>query len=249
MFFKAGQRYRAKNHDDVVERKKIYYIANRDVIAIKNGQYHQANRDSILLMMRQYYQRNKDSLNKKSRQYYVINRMAILEQKRIYNFENRVIINEKNKIYYHSNIEVCVERHRKYYKENKEVLREKNKQWRTNHPEEQRVNNQRRRARILKLPHTLTVVEWLWIKQQFDNKCCFCGKGGPMTHEHFVAATKDGEYTRDNIIPSCPSCNNSKYNHNPLIWYRRQSFYTKAREDKILKHLGYKDHKQQLRIF
>jgi hypothetical protein len=52
----------------------------------------------------------------------------------------------------------------------------------------------------------------------------------------------------DNIIPSCMKCNISKNNSDFFIWYPKQPSYSKSREKKILKYLGYKDKIQQLSL-
>lgn len=76
-----------------------------------------------------------------------------------------------------------------------------------------------RRSRVDNLKCTLTTEEWNQTLSDFDNRCAFCDKAGVALHqEHFIPLTKGGEYTKNNIIPSCKSCNSSKSNKQPLDW-------------------------------
>ena len=90
----------------------------------------------------------------------------------------------------------------------------------------------------------LTIEQWMKIKQDFNFKCAYCGEELLLTMEHFVALNKGGEYTKENIIPVCGSCNFSKCDREFEEWYHRQEFYSKKRESFIYKYLGYK-HNQQ----
>src|SRR5665648_822068 len=107
---------------------------------------------------------------------------------------------------------------------------------------------QRRRTRKLKLPATLTNEQWEIIKQKFGNKCAYCGKEKPLAQEHFLAISKGGEYTADNIIPACQSCNSSKGMRFFFDWYPKFAHYSKVREKTLLNYLGYKCGNQQLSL-
>lgn len=126
--------------------------------------------------------------------------------------------------------------------------RKQNRKWYINHPKYYSMSWQKRRARKLLLPDTLTLKQWKQVKECFNNKCAYCGTELPLTKEHFVPLNKGGEYTINNIIPVCLSCNSSKKDKDFFSWYPVQSFYSKTRERKILKYLGYKNNKQQLKI-
>jgi 5-methylcytosine-specific restriction endonuclease McrA len=86
--------------------------------------------------------------------------------------------------------------------------------------------------------------------ETFDNKCAYCGKEKPLAQDHFVPLSKGGEYTNNNIICSCKSCNSSKSDKDFFEWYPEQLFYSKEREAKILKYLNYdkKTQTQQLAL-
>ena len=107
---------------------------------------------------------------------------------------------------------------------------------------------QRREARKRSLECNLTAKQWLDIKLQFDNKCAYCGKELPLAQEHFLALSKSGEYTVNNIICACKTCNSSKSNKDFFTWYPKYKYYSKKRERFILKFLNYKDGIQQITL-
>ena len=108
------------------------------------------------------------------------------------------------------------------------------------------MRNQRRMALKRKLSSTLTLAQWENMKMHFNNKCAYCGKELPLAQEHFLALTKGGEYTVNNIIPSCKTCNSSKCNKDFFTWYPKYKYFSKKREKIILKFLNYKNEIQQL---
>ena len=123
------------------------------------------------------------------------------------------------------------------------------KKYRNNHHEYFLMSSQKYRSKKLLLPNTLTLKQWKQVKEYFENRCAYCGKKLPLAQEHFIALSKKGEYTINNIIPSCRVCNSSKIDKDFFEWYPKQKFYSKERERKILKYLGYKNNKiQQLKI-
>jgi len=136
----------------------------------------------------------------------------------------------------------------------KECQREKENKWIDKNLERHRaravIKSQRRRNLKRKLPSTFTQEQWNECKEYFDQKCAYCGKELPLFQDHFMPLSKGGEYTHNNIIPACDSCNSRKFNHDPFTWYPKQDFYSKQRGQKILKYLGYnKFSQQQLTLF
>jgi len=165
---------------------------------------------------------------------------------KVYHEENRESFSRYSKIYRIENRDTILPKMRAWTQENKEVLAVKKKVYRLSHPEETRIRGHNYRARKRKLPHTLTVGQWNDIKLHFNNQCAYCGKGGPLQQDHFLAVNKGGEYAAINIIPACPFCNNSKNDKLFSEWYPKYKDYSKKRETKILNYLGYKNGIQQL---
>ena len=119
----------------------------------------------------------------------------------------------------------------KHAKENKirnALYRQKNK-------EEIHTKHMQREASKLLLPNSFTTKQWNGVKKHFNNECAYCGKTLPLQQEHFLALSKGGEYTTNNIVCACSRCNSSKNNRDFFTWYPKQKYYSKGREIKILK--------------
>lgn len=157
------------------------------------------------------------------------------ECKKQYYEDNKEILTEKKKQYRQEHLEQS----KQYCRENKETLAEYLKQYQKEHLEEYRVRNQRRNARKRLLPSSLTIQQWEEIKEHFNNECAYCGKELPLAQEHVIPLSKGGEYTHNNIICACGSCNSSKGAKLLNDWYPQHEYYSNKRENKILKYLGY----------
>lgn len=108
--------------------------------------------------------------------------------------------------------------------ENKrQYSRDQMRQWRIENPEEEakrvRISGMRRDHRKRQLPATLTVAEWESALEYFECSCAYCGKPSDNLHqEHFMPLAKGGGYTKDNIVPACSECNQSKSDIMPRDW-------------------------------
>lgn len=83
---------------------------------------------------------------------------------------------------------------------------------------------QKRRAKKMGLPHSLTSKQWNNILVLFEYKCAYCDKdiSQEQKHrEHFIPLRLNGPLTAGNIIPSCAECNKSKAGKHPLDWMVR----------------------------
>lgn len=230
--------HRNKNRKDGFEEickscKKEYYQENKEHIIKNTRKYREENKEHYQQNRKKYNQENKDKIAKQIKEYYEENREWFLEYRKQYYVENKEYILEQVKLYRVDN----KERYKKYYQQ----------------------ASQRRRAVKMKLPNTLTIEEWNNIKLYFNNSCSYCGMtekehfkeyGEQLHQEHFVPLSRGGEYTHNNIIPSCRMCNASKSNKSFFEWYPKQKFYNNKKEEKILTFLNYEDNKtQQLSIF
>jgi len=168
--------------------------------------------------------------------------------KKIYREANKEVIAEHSKVYREVNKESIAEYDKIYRKANKESRADQYNLWRQANPEKYCILIQRYRARKRALPSTLTIEQWESTKLYFSNSCAYCGKERPLAQEHFLALSKGGEYTHNNIIPSCQSCNSSKNVKNFFEWYPNHKHYSKKREKSILTYLGYNNNVQQLSI-
>ena len=170
------------------------------------------------------------------------------ELHRVWQKENADKARKYSKKYREENTYKEIERQKKYREENTENIRVRQKRWQEGNLEKMKEHNQKRRARKKELPATLTVEQWQEILEVFSHKCCYCGKKKKLQQEHFIPLSRGGEYTHNNIIPACGSCNSSKRDKDFFEWYPNQDYFSKKREAAILKYLGYYDDVQQLAI-
>jgi len=132
-------------------------------------------------------------------------------------------------------------RRRQYIKNRDRITSERRKKYKTD--EDYRIkdiiNSQNRRVHKKNTSSTLTISQWQVITEYFKNKCAYCGQVKPLEQEHFIPLSKKGEYTHNNIIAACKSCNCSKRDKDFFEWYPKQKFYSPKREKAILNFLGY----------
>ena len=113
-----------------------------------------------------------------------------------------------------------------YYQLHQEHYIEKAKKWRENNPEHKREylktergkatvqrSHYKRKANEGNAINTLTADEWLDILKKYDYKCAYCGKDLSnllAQRDHIIPVSKGGGNTKENIVPSCRSCNSKK---------------------------------------
>ncbi len=102
---------------------------------------------------------------------------------------------------------------------------------------------QKRRAKKKKLRNDLTQEEWQETLKFFDNSCVYCGiseeehikQFGHVLHQdHVIPLSKDGEYTKNNIIPACRSCNYSKCDSSLMEFYNQKEDFSSDKLNNIL---------------
>ncbi|HEY5576216.1 MAG TPA: HNH endonuclease [Clostridiaceae bacterium] len=213
-------------------------------------QWYEANRESVNERMKLWREENKEHVAEYNKQYgtkwYEENKERSASQQKQYREANKEHKSERMKLWRQENKEKLSEYMNQYYEQNKIKLRELGKQYQKNNPEIYRKIRQTRRARKNQLFASLTIEQWEKIKIHFNNKCAYCGKEHPLEQEHFIPLSKHGEYTHNNIIPACRSCNSSKGVKDFKEWYPKHRYYNKKREKFILEFLNIQDDKQQL---
>ena len=121
-------------------------------------------------------------------------------------------IREYNKKYREKNCEKVKE----YRKNNREKQNECNRKYYKT--EKGKAANQRnhttRRIKMKEIINTLTAKEWEDILEKYNYRCFYCGvefncENSP-TRDHVIPISKDGNNTKDNIVPACQSCNSRK---------------------------------------
>lgn len=219
------------------EYRKEYRKENRNAMNLQTKEWIDNNKEHVIETRKLYYKKNKGK-NKENRKIYA----------KQYHIDNREHENKRTKNWALNNKERYKEISMLYKESHKEYIRIQNRQYTKEHAEQNCINVQKRRARKLLLPCTLTPSQWETIKLSFNNKCAYCGKEKFLEKEHFIALTNLGEFTINNVIPACRYCNASKRNDDFFEWYPKFKFYNKTRERKILTYLNYKNKVQQLKI-
>lgn len=94
---------------------------------------------------------------------------------------------------------------------------------------------QRRRARLLQVQmENYTPTQILARFAEFENKCVYCGCEEKLSIDHFIPISKKGADCLFNIVPACIKCNSSKYNKHPESWFKKQSFYSIEKWQRLL---------------
>lgn len=145
-----------------------------------------------------------------------------------------------NKNYRLSNLKEINEKDKKRYYENKDMILKRQKKYRRS--ESGRVvaivKQQRRRARMKMVNSDFTKKDWQNALTYFEDSCAYCGTQESLEQEHFIALSKGGGYTKDNILPCCRTCNASKNDKCFFEWYPQSEFYSKQRRGKVLGFLN-----------
>lgn len=83
--------------------------------------------------------------------------------------------------------------------------------WKKNNLEKCTGYVQKYKAKKRNLPATLTQEEWEVIKAKHFYRCHYCGQKKELIREHVIPVSKEGGYTKENIVPACKGCNSSKH--------------------------------------
>lgn len=205
---------------------------------LKCKKYRQNNQDKILVY-RESIKEHKKELDKA---YYKANKEKITEYKKEYRKKNIKKLQKKSKRYYEKNKEKIMAKNRIYEAKNIEKVRKWKKNWRDNNPEKIAVIVERRRADKFNTENSLTPEQWKQCLEFFNYKDAYTGL--PMetiSQDHVIPLSKNGAYTRENIIPCELSVNCSKQDSDMEEWFRKQSYFSEERLNKIYKWIDLKD--------
>jgi len=191
---------------------------------------------------------NPEGTAERHRKYNRANKEKIADAGKKYRNQRPEKGKERARLYNIAHPERRAEHDRKSREKSVERRRVTYKIWRLENKDKCNIRTQRRTARKKELPSTFTAEQWIQVKRYFNDKCAYCGKELPLEQEHFVALSKGGEYSEDNIIPACRTCNCGKSDKEFFKWYPKQTFHSEDRAKHILDYLGYHDTNQQLSI-
>lgn len=149
-----------------------------------------------------YKAKNKEKIAEAKKEYCKNNKDKVKSWNTKYRQSNKLKLNIKARIYYKS-----------------ERGREINN-----------INWHRKIARKMRLDVSFSIEDWKICKAYFNNSCAYCGdEASKLQYEHFIPLSKEGGFTKENILPSCQRCNLSKKNNDFYEWYPKQKFYSVER--------------------
>lgn len=243
----SGFRKDCKDCRNQVRKKQR--IEKGHKIRAKEKERYYRNHEANIEYKRNYYRKNTEYCRKRERGYYQNNTEREAKRKKKFYEENRELVLGRCKKYRDNNKEKVLQRGKDYYHRNKDKVLKRTKEYRKENPDLYKVIQQRRKARLARVENTFTKQEWKKAQEHFNYKCAYCGKSCDLSQDHFIPVSKGGEYTINNIIPACLSCNSHKHNADFFDWYPDFKHYSSKREKTILGYLGYgKDKTQQLSI-
>ena len=163
--------------------------------------------------------KNKEDLIANKKRYYLNNKKRILIYGKKRYQENRTIFALKAKENYWKNPELHREYSQRYRQEHPEHLPEYQKIYRKT--ENGKIIRERadikRRTGIKNNNNTLTSKEWLDILEAHNYRCAYCDIEFEVenmpTKDHVIPLSKGGHNTKENVVPSCRSCNSKKHNN------------------------------------
>lgn len=230
----ASKKYQAENREEWLIKKRTRYIENAESNRIKAVEEYQANKEKYIEKARKYREANPDKVKESHKKYTESHKEEVTRRKKIYNTNNRDKNSASKKLW------------NEIHKEENKITR---KEWESKNKDKVSLYKRLREAKQKQLPATLTVEQWQSVKDHFGNKCAYCGRKSFLTKDHFRPLSLGGEYTINNIIPACTSCNSSKSDRPFETWFVKYKYYSKQREQEILKFLNYdKNNNQQLSL-
>lgn len=196
--------------------------------------------------LKQYRQNNKDQIKKNAKDNALHNKEKLKQYQKQWRAAHQEYIKAYRKYHYAKHKNKILTYSKQWREANKDELAQRKHEYYKKHKKEARIRNHRYEAKRRDLPATLSKEQWDYAVEVFDHRCAYCGAKGKLVQEHFVPVKRGGEYTHNNIIPSCVRCNSSKSDSIFSEWYQKQSFYSKRKEQKILSFLGYDGPVQQM---
>lgn len=192
-----------------------------------------------------YRDTHKKELSEYFKIHYIENREDKLEYQIGYYTEHSEKVKNNSREWYKNNKEKALKRGKKYTNDN--IINSRQYKSKYKKTDNGKLNNnifsQKRRSRKKNLINDLTKHQWLDTLMFFNYQCVYCGlkeeehknKYNQVLHqEHLIPISKDGKYTKNNIIPSCMPCNSSKGDKDFLEWYVNSIVYDKEKEQKII---------------
>jgi 5-methylcytosine-specific restriction endonuclease McrA len=102
---------------------------------------------------------------------------------------------------------------------NADKKREINRSWNKRHNKQVRMMEKSRYYKEKNAPgNGIIKNEWDQLKEEYFNRCVYCGKVKKLELDHIIPISKGGAHEIINAVPACRTCNSRK-NNNPLILF------------------------------
>ena len=170
------------------------------------------DRESFRIYQEKWEKKNKKYRKEYHRKWYIRNKKRLNKQAIIWAKENP----ERTKEIYKKWRDKNSEYFQRWYVKNIDTVKKQHKEY--SKTEEGKASNQRRhikrRAKEREIINTLTSQEWLDILKDYDYKCAYCGiefdENTLPEKDHIIPIDRGGDNIKENIMPSCRSCNAKK---------------------------------------
>ena len=191
---------------------------NKQYMKEYHKQYGKKNREKLSEYRKNYYQNNKEKELEKNKKWLEEHPRYLKGYTKEYYIKNKEKISLQHKEWLEKNPEYKKEYDKQYRIKNKDKIILKSKEY--NKTENGKASKQRgrikRAIREKDIINTLTSQEWLNILEVYNYRCAYCGCEFEVenmpTKDHVIPISKGGHNVKENIVPTCQSCNSKKYN-------------------------------------
>jgi 5-methylcytosine-specific restriction endonuclease McrA len=215
-----NDKYYKENQSKILEQKKQYRIDNLDKIkqydrnrdkekkAAYNKAWRERNKEKEKIRKHNLYIKNIETIKEKRKLYHKKNKDKIKERKRRYRSENRKKVNDSI---------------REWQRKNRDKTRLASKMHYMKNPEIYKINGMIRRERKRRAGEKLNISNDFinLIKIKFLNKCFNCDTTDDLCIDHHYPLSKGGSLNMNNAVLLCRSCNSSKHNKFPELFYSK----------------------------
>lgn len=203
-------------------------LKKRDMEKIKQNskKYREKNREKILEQHTKYREENRQYMRDINKDLYYRKREEILAKQKLRREKNKEEVRKKAKQHYYENREEI-------------LMKNKLKRQTDEYKEKHKLRERKRRELIDSLPNDFTEDQWEECEKYFEYQCAYCGNDKvKLERDHVIPIVKNGPFSKNNILPSCRSCNMSKKDSDFKEWYSKYKYYSKEREIKIMNYLS-----------
>lgn len=175
-----------------------------------------------------YYLRNRKAILERSRKYAKSNPEKAINRKR--KWRSKKENKEKQKAYREKTKRHRAEYNAQYRKEHIEEIRKKNREYarkfRKDNPElaiqKTKIRSRKRRSAELAVEENFTILEENVVMEMFEYKCFNCNSTDSLTIDHHRPISKGYALELGNAVVLCKSCNSSKKDKDPEVFYNKE---------------------------